>query len=107
MLDDLTVDELASWRHAAKVAQLRLWRALSKWTEGNSLRISVIDPTAPQKPKRETKLAEPAPQDHGRDDFMGRTVRVPSKLPARPGSVPGPPPAGGTCRPDARLVASR
>ena len=85
VLDDLAADDLAAWRHAAKVAQLRLWRAgsarLTKWTSGNALRISVIDPAAPPEAKHETKLAERVPESHHRDDFMGRAVRVPSKLP--------------------------
>lgn len=88
LLEGLKPDELKAWRHAARTAQLRLLRAgtarLSKWTSGNSLRISVSDPTAPPKPPRQTSSPKPAPksQDHG--DFIGRGVRVPSKLPKVP-----------------------
>jgi hypothetical protein len=88
LLEDLTPDELKAWRHAARTAQLRLLRAgtvrLSKWTSGNSLRISVSNPTAPPKTPRQTSSPKPTPksQDHG--DFVGREIRVSSKLPKVP-----------------------
>ncbi len=48
LLTDLDADELAAWRHAARVAQLRLWRTgsarLCKWTFGTSLRITAVAP---------------------------------------------------------------
>jgi hypothetical protein len=92
VLNDLDVDELAEWRHAARVAQLRLWRTgsarLRRWTQGTTLGISVIDPSAPPKPPRTkgsaTRKRPDVEVSGGRQDFTGRTVRVPSRLPVDP-----------------------
>ncbi|MFI9455021.1 hypothetical protein [Amycolatopsis sp. NPDC052450] len=85
VLPDLEPDELAAWRHAARTAQLRLLRAgtarLSKWTSGNTLRISVVDPSAPPKPISEVTSEPPAAESRDHSDFVGRSIRVPSKLP--------------------------
>ena len=92
LLTDLDADELAAWRHAARVAQLRLWRTgsarLCKWTFGTSLRITVTDPSAPPKPSvaKDTTSQQRLDEDTSdrRPDFIGRTVRVPSKLSVAP-----------------------
>jgi hypothetical protein len=88
VLDNLDSEDLAAWRRAARTAQLRLLRAgsarLSKRTSDNTLRISLIDPTAPPKPRRQASPTVPASDSRHRDDLVGRTIRVPSKLPEDP-----------------------
>jgi hypothetical protein len=92
LLTDLDADELAAWRHAARVAQLRLWRTgsarLRKWTSGTSLRITVTDPSAPPKPSAAKDTAKQQRQDEDASDrhpdFIGRAVRVPLKVPVDP-----------------------
>ncbi|UJW35175.1 hypothetical protein L3Q67_16150 [Saccharothrix sp. AJ9571] len=88
VLNDLAPEELAAWRRAARTAQLRLWRVgsarLSKWTSEDTIRISLTDPTAPPKPSRQTSPATPEPDSRPKGDFVGRAIRVPSKLPKVP-----------------------
>ncbi|MGH3758435.1 hypothetical protein [Actinophytocola sp.] len=93
LLKGLSREELLAWRHAARVAQLRLWRVgtarLQKWTDGDSLRIVVTDPTAkPADCKVATTAANPVAEGkrepRAPEDLLGRAVRVPAKLPAQP-----------------------
>jgi hypothetical protein len=61
-LTNLEVSELAAWRHAARAAQLRLWRTgsarLRRRTNGTTLWIPVTGPSASPKPTVAKEAAE-------------------------------------------------